>query len=110
MELVDRVSKLPDATGRLPKRLKVLLGDKAYGTPANWLACRRRGIAPLLGRPGSTFATGLGSTRYVVERTLACFGHCRRIKLCYERTGAHFQAFHELAATLLCARRLFMLD
>ena len=36
----------------------------------------------------------------------AAFGQCRRIKLCYERDGMHFQAFHELAAILICFRRL----
>ena len=34
----------------------------------------------------------------------------RRLKLCYERSGAHFQAFHELAACLICANRIEQLD
>lgn len=107
MPLVDRMPSLPDALGRLRRLLAVLLGDKAYGTPRNREGCRRRGIADLLAAPGSPRGTGLGAVRYVVERTLACIGHCRRLKLCYERTGAHFQAFHELAVILLCAKRLF---
>jgi len=41
----------------------------------------------------------------VVERTLAWFGNFRRLKLCYERTGEHFQAFHDLAASVICARK-----
>jgi hypothetical protein len=41
----------------------------------------------------------------LAERTLACFSHFRRLRLCYECWGEHFQAFHELAAALLiCAR------
>jgi hypothetical protein len=43
---------------------------------------------------------------YVVERTLSWFGNFRRITLCYEKNGSHFQAFHELAAAILCANRL----
>lgn len=30
----------------------------------------------------------------------------RRIELCYERTGAHWQAMNELACCVICARRL----
>jgi len=41
-----------------------------------------------------------------VESSLARFGHCRRLKLCYEKTGEQFQALHDLAAALICARKL----
>jgi len=34
----------------------------------------------------------------------------RRLKLCSERFGEHFQAFHELAACLICANRVEQLD
>ena len=43
---------------------------------------------------------------YVVERTVAALGHCRRLKLCYEKCGEHFQAFDDLAACLLCMNKL----
>lgn len=82
------------------------MGDKAYGTPTNERGCRRRGLVSLLDKPRSTLPPGLGRIRYVVERTLACLGHCRRIKLCYERTGEHFQAFNEIACILMHSRRL----
>ena len=29
--------------------------------------------------------------------------HFRRINLCYERKGEHFQGLHELAACVICA-------
>jgi hypothetical protein len=41
-----------------------------------------------------------------VERTLVCLSHFRRVRLCYERDGIHFQAFHDLAASLLICARL----
>ena len=50
--------------------------------------------------------SGLGAFRYVVERTPACFSHFRRLRLCYERWGEHFQAFHDLAACCRIATRL----
>lgn len=50
--------------------------------------------------------SGLGEQRYVVERTMSWWMHFRRITLCYERTGAHFQGLHELAACVICANKL----
>jgi len=86
-----------------------LQGDAAYGI--GWLIqeVMGRGIQPLLspyGRSQRQHGSGLGKTRYVVERTLSWFGNYRRLKQCYERLGEHFQAFHELAASLICAKKL----
>jgi transposase len=106
MALIDGMPSFVTAHGRYRRALRVVLGDKAYGTSNNERGCRRRGVVSLLDRPRSGWPPGLGRVRYVVERTLACLGHCRRIKLCYERTAEHFQAFHELACILLCAKRL----
>ena len=108
MLMVDRFPLIPGPRGRPRRKPGVLLGDRAYGTPGNITGCRARGIAPLLGRPNTGHGSGLGVLRYVVERSLAWFGHCRRLKICYERTGAHFEAFHDLAAALICARKLGM--
>jgi hypothetical protein len=66
-----------------------------------------RGIVSFLTpRSDDTHGSGLGCFRYVVERTLACFSHFRRLRLCYERFGEHFQAFHDLAACCLIVTRL----
>lgn len=60
-----------------------------------------------MGRPREKeHGSGLGVLRYVVERTLAWFSQYRRLRLCYERSGVHFQAFHELAAALMCIKAI----
>ncbi len=104
--LLDKMPRIPGRRGRPREKPDVVLGDRAYGTPKNIAACRARGILPWPARIGTEHESGLGSLRWVVESCLAWFGHNRRIKLCYERTGEHFQAFHDLAATLICARKL----
>ena len=63
-------------------------------------------VSLLAPRGADAHGSGLGRWRYVVERTLACFSHFRRLRLCYERDGMHFQAFHDLAACLLVCSRL----
>lgn len=104
---MDAFPTLPGPVGRPRTRPAVLQGDAGYGFPHTIADVRRRGIRPLL-KPRGTgdSGTGLGKTRYVVERTLAWFNHFRRLRVCYERTAAHVQAFHHLAAALICAKRL----
>ena len=104
--LLDKMPKIPGPRGRPREKPDAALGDRAYGTPKNVAACRARRILPLLARIGTDHGSGLGTLRWVVESCLAWFSHYRRLKLCYERTGEHFQAFHELAAALICARKL----
>jgi transposase len=94
--------------GRPRTKPKVLQGDAGYGCAALAAIVKWLGIKPQLAPlgKGRCHGSGLGRTRYVVERTLSWFGNFRRLKLCYERSDTHFQAFHDLAAAILCARRL----
>jgi len=93
--------------GRPKTKPDAIVGDRAYGT-ADMIALvlALRIVSLLAPRGDDTHGSGLGAWRYVVERTLACFSHFRRLRLCYERDGRHFQAFHDLAACLLVCSRL----
>ena len=108
LDLVVSMPAIPGPRGRPRIKPKVLQGDAAYGCTTLAALVKALGIRPLLKPLGKSHphGSGLGKTRYVVERTLSWFGNFRRLKLCYERCGAHFQAFHELAAAILCANRL----
>lgn len=111
LNLLDCIPPICGPRGRPRQRPDIYQGDAAYGTPTNLQGAKERKIAALMARPGQrkagqTHGSGLGRFRYVVERTLVWFGHNRRLKICYEKTQEHFQAFHELAAGLICARRL----
>ena len=105
IQLLDSIPPIAGLPGRPWRRPGILIGDRAYGSASNIAETRKRGILPMLARPRTEHGSGLGVLRYVIERALACFGHFRRIKLCYERIGSHFQAFHDLAAALLCVTR-----
>ncbi len=63
-------------------------------------------MVPLLGGNMEGHGSGLGVIRNVVERALSWFTNYRRLRLCYEKSGMHFQAFHELAASLICVNAL----
>jgi len=105
LDVLDRMPAIPGPRGRPRTKPRALLGDRAYGQTWAIALLNLLRIKSLLARPRQPHGSGLGRRRYVVERTLAWFGHFRRIKLCYERIGEHFQAFHDLAASLICARK-----
>lgn len=85
-----------------------LMGDRGYGFLYVIAVLLLYGIRSLLSPRGKDkpHGSGLGEQRYVVERTMSWWPHFRRILVCHERKGAHFQAFHELAACVLCANKL----
>ena len=107
--MLDKIPAVAGRRGRPRRKPKIFQGDAAYGSAAIQRQVVKRGIRPLLAPYGNSkreHGSGLGRTRYVVEQTLSWFGNFRRLKLCYERTAEHFQAFHELAASLICFNRL----
>jgi transposase len=97
---------VPDKGGKTRKKPKVLQGDRGYGFPHIIKLLVRLVIGSLLAPRGRPHGSGLGKTRYVIERTMAWLGEYRRLKVCYERTGERFRAFHVLAACVICSNRL----
>ena len=110
--LLDAIPPIQGPQGRPRFRPEIFQGDAAYGTPEVIHDVRLRGITPLIAPHTNNpiHGSGLGRFRYVVERTIAWFGHNRRLKVCYERSLAHVQAFHTLAAALICAKKLSSLS
>jgi transposase len=88
------------------RRPAALQADRGYGFPWTIALVLAWGIRSLLAVRGSAHGSGLGHTRFVVERTHSWFGHFRRLVQCYEREGAHFLGMQQLAACVICARRL----
>jgi hypothetical protein len=108
LEMLDTIPACAGSRGRPRRRPKRFQGDGAYGTKAIIREVVARRINSLLAFYGKVreHGSGLGRTRYVFERTLSWVSNYRRLKLCYERWPEHFQAFHELAACLICGNRI----
>ena len=85
-----------------------LLGDRGYVFPYLIALVVLYGMVSWLSPRGKDkpHGSGLGKQRYVVERTMSWWPHFRRVLVCHERIGEHFQAFHELAACVLGANKL----
>jgi transposase len=105
--------------GRRRTRQKpdTVMGDAGYGFLHIIRQVVERCIKPMLAprkqrgrKEPVVHGSGLGKLRYVVERTIAWLADYRRIGFCYERTGAAWQAFNELACCIICANRLRRLE
>jgi hypothetical protein len=104
--MLKKLPRLPNRMGKVRKKPRALQGDRGYGFIHIIKLLVRLMIVSLLAPRGSPHGSGLGKTRYVVEQAQAWLGNNRRIKLCYERTGEHFRAFHVLAACVITRNRL----
>jgi transposase len=88
------------------RRPGAVQADRGYGFPWTIALVLAWGIRALIAPRGSPHGSGLGKTRWVVERTHGWFGHFRRLVQCYERQPAHFLGMQQLAACVICARRV----
>ena len=97
-----------DRYGTVHVQPAVLLGDRGYGFGYLIEIVLLYGIVSKLSPRGKDqpHGSGLGEQRYVVERTMSWWTHFRRLNLCYERTGEHFEGLHGLAACIICANKL----
>jgi transposase len=104
-QLLPLVDSLPPLAGRVgaPVRKPGLVqGDRGYDSRAHRAALAARGIASCLARRGTPHGSGLGRTRWVVERTLAWLHRFRRLAVRYERRPCMHEAFLSLACSLIC--------
>ncbi|MET9356057.1 transposase [Streptomyces sp. NPDC006617] len=71
------------------------------------LTCRRLlCIRPVIAKRGEPHGTGLGTFRYVVERTIAWLHGIRRLRIRWERRDDIHEAFLGLAVCLITHRHV----
>jgi len=89
------------------KKLRLIWVDGGYrGHLVTWVAQRFRFILqPVVGTEAQKGFVLL-PRRWVVERTFAWLGRCRRLSKDYERSAASSEAFVHIAMTRLMLRRL----
>ena len=104
--LVLAIPALRGKIGRPRQRPEMVQGDRAYGSHAHHRWLRTLGITGRLARKGWPHGSGLGKTRWVVERTLSWLHQFRRLRIRYERTAEIHQAFLTLGCAIICHRAL----
>jgi transposase len=86
-----------------PQRLQA---DRGYDSNAHRVALKQRGIVAQIARRYRPHGSGLGATRWVVERTIAWLHQFRRLRIRFERRADIHEAFLKLGCCLICWRFL----
>jgi transposase len=102
LPLLDAVPPLQGLRGRPRSRPDCILGDRAYDAEKMRCALRARHITPLLAMRNTENGSGLGRSRWVIERTFAWLNQFRRLRLRYEKRADMHKAFLSLACALIC--------
>jgi transposase len=102
LALVDAVPPLRGRPGKPRRRPQRVQGDRGYDSARHRAALLARGIEPVIARRYTPHGSGLGRTRWVVERTLAWLHRYRRLAVRYERLDYVHEAFLTLGCISIC--------
>jgi transposase len=102
LPLVDAIPPLRGCPGRPVRKPGLIQGDRGYDSQPHRDALHRRGIHTQLAKRRTPHGSGLGRTRWVVERTLAWLHRFRRLNMRYERRPCIHEAFLMLGCSLIC--------
>jgi transposase len=102
LPLVDAMPPLGGRPGRPARTPRLVQGDRGYDSQPHRDQLLARGIASQLAKRRTPHGSGLGRTRWVVERTLAWLHRFRRLAVRYERRPCIHEAFLTLACSLVC--------
>jgi transposase len=102
LPLVQAIGPIGGKPGRPRHRPDRVQGDRAYDSQPHRRELRRLGIASSLARRNTEHGSGLGKTRWVVERTIAWLHQFRRLRIRYERRDDIHQAFIAIGCALIC--------
>src|SRR6266542_4168245 len=106
LPLIDTIPPLRGRRGRPLRRPKKIYADRGYDHDKYRRQVRARGITPVIARRSTGHGSGLGTLRWVVERTLAWLHAFKRLRTRYERRADIHQARLSLACATICLRIL----
>jgi transposase len=106
LPLVDGVPPIAGKVGRPRQRPDRLLADRGYDHDKYRRELWARGIRPMIARRGDDNGSGLGTQRWVVERSFTWLHQFRRLRIRWERDPDQHLAFMHLACAIVCWRRL----
>ena len=99
---MDAIPAVRGRPGRPWRKPGLIQGDRGYDSQPHRDALHRRGIKTQLAKRRTEHGSGLGRTRWVVERTLAWLHQFRRLNMRYERRACVHEGFLMLACSLIC--------
>ena len=104
--LVDAIPQTGGKRGRPLLKPKIVQGDRGYDHDKYRRPLHAAGITTEIARRGQPHGSGLGKTRWVVERTISWLHNFRRLRIRFERLAFIHEAFLKLACYIICWRQL----
>lgn len=106
MPLLNAIPRVRGVRGRPRNRPRRLFADRGYDYDKYRRLIRARGITPKIARKDTSHGSGLGKTRWVVERTFAWLHQFKRLRISYEIRADLHLGLLQLACSIICLRRL----
>jgi transposase len=106
LPLLDKIPAVAGVVGRPRRRPDMLFADRGYDHDKYRSLLRQRGIRPAIAQRGQPHGTGLGTFRWVVERTISWLHGFRRLRIRWERRDDIHEAFLGLAVCLITHRHV----
>lgn len=91
------------------RRPDSVFADRGYDHDIYREQVRDRGIVPAIARRGARHGTGLGTYRWVVERTFTWLHGFRRLRIRWEHRADIHEVFLKLACCLITYRQMLFL-
>ncbi|MFD0341115.1 IS5 family transposase [Streptomyces sp. NPDC127117] len=104
--LLDTIPRIRGLVGRPSHRPRCLFADRGYDYDKYRRLLRARGITPKTARKGAAHGSGLGKTRWVVERTFARLHRFKRLRIRYGIRADLHLGLLQLACSVICLRQL----
>ena len=108
-EVLPAVFEFPRVGGK-PGRPKAnpdeLYGDRGYDSDWTRLILMWMGITPKIAKRRTEHGSGLGSVRWVVERTIGWLKGFKRMRVRWDRLPDVVHAWNKLAISIICLRLL----
>jgi transposase len=99
---VVRFPRVNGRPGRPKERPDELLADAGYDSETSRWILRWMGIEPKIRYKTGEHGSGLGTVRWVVERTIAWIKGLRRMRVRYDRLGVIRDAWATMAIGVIC--------
>jgi IS5 family transposase len=106
LPLVEAIPPVRGKRGRPRRRPDSLYADRAYDSDKHREELRDKGIDPQIAKRGTDHGSGLGTIRWVVERTIAWYHGMKRLRVRWERRDDIHEAFLGLATCIICYRHV----
>lgn len=106
LALVDAIPPIAGKPGAPRKRPDAVQGDAGYRSLRHRICLYVRGITPIISEKAGVHGSGLGKTRWVIERTLSWLRQFRRLRVRYDRRADIHRGFLAIACVIICWRRV----